>query len=36
MTKGSTEVRLHLGQETSLAPPYLNLRYFGSTVNVLY
>ena len=30
VTKGRTEVRLRPGQETSLAPPYLNLRYFGS------
>ena len=30
MTKGRTEVRLHPRQETSLAPPYLNLKYFGS------
>jgi len=29
-TKGRTEVRLRSGQETSLAPPHLNLRYFGS------
>jgi len=35
VTKGCTEVRLRPGQETSLAPPYLNLRCFGSTVNVL-
>jgi len=30
VTKGRTEVRLHPRQETSLAPPYLNLKYFGS------
>ena len=30
VTKGRTEVRLRTGQETSLAPPYLNLRSFGS------
>jgi len=30
VTKGHTEVRLHPGQETNLASPYLNLRYFGS------
>jgi len=30
VTKGRTEVRLFPGQETGLAPPYLNLRYFGS------
>jgi len=29
-TKGCTEVRLRPGQETSSAPPYLNLRYFRS------
>ena len=28
MTKGRAEVRLRLGQDTSLAPPYLNLSYF--------
>jgi len=30
VTKGRTEARLRPGQETNLAPPYLNLRYFGS------
>jgi len=30
VTKGLTKVRLCPGQETSLAPPYLNLRSFGS------
>jgi len=30
VTKGCTGVRLRPGQETNLAPPYLNLRYFGS------
>jgi len=29
VTKGRTEVRLRLGQETSLASPYLNLSYCG-------
>jgi len=35
VTKGRTEVRWLLGQETSLALPYLNLRYFGSECIVL-
>jgi len=35
VTKVCTEVRLHPGQETSLAPPYLNLRYFGSKCTAL-
>jgi len=35
MTKGHTEVRLRPGQETNLAPPYLNLSYFGSKCTAL-
>ena len=35
VTKGRTEVRLRPGQETSLAPPYLNLWYFGSKCTAL-
>jgi len=35
VTKGRTEVRLRSGQETSLAPLYLNLRYFGSKCTAL-
>ena len=34
-TNGRTEVRLCSGQETSLAPPYLNLRSFGSICTAL-
>ena len=35
VTKGRTEVRLCPGQETTLAPPYLNLRYFRSKCSAL-
>jgi len=35
VTKGRTEVRLGPGKETSLAPPYLNLRSFGSKCTAL-
>jgi len=35
VTKGRTEVRWRPGQETSLAPPYLNLWYFGSKCTAL-
>ena len=35
VTKGCTEVRLGPGKETSLAPPYLNLRSFGSKCTAL-
>jgi len=35
VTKWRTEVRLHPGQETTLAPPYLNLSYFGITRSAL-
>jgi len=30
VTQGRTEVRLRSGKDTSLAPPYLNLSFFGS------
>jgi len=33
--KGWTEVRLRPGQETSLAPPYLNVKSFGSKCTAL-
>ena len=36
VTKGRTEVTLRPGQETSLVPPYLNLRYFRSTRTLLH
>jgi len=29
VTKGRTDIRLRPGQKTSLAPPYMNLSYFG-------
>jgi len=29
VAKGHTKVALRPGQETSLAPPYMNLSYFG-------
>jgi len=35
VAKGCTEVRLRPGQETSLAPPCLNIRSFGSKCTVL-
>jgi len=35
VTKGRIEVGLRRGQETSLAPPYLNQSYFG-ILNVLH
>ena len=34
-TKGRNEVRWRLGQDATLAPPYLNLKSYGSKLTVL-